>query len=259
MAQVKSALGRGPVERLAHRDGMIVAVATLAITAMAAWYTFAEAGLAMTVNPVWTPGYALLNLAMWWAMMIAMMTPSAAPMLLLYNAVKRMGPDADRVVLFSLLFLAGYLLVWGGFSVVATLAQWQIETLGLSMGAMMPITSGAFSGALLLFAGLYQLTGIKDACLSHCRSPGAFLVQHRRPGATGALWLGISHGGYCLGCCWALMALLFVGGIMNVFWIVGLALYVLAEKTVPKIRLFSRFTGGILIAAGTYVTFTALT
>jgi predicted metal-binding membrane protein len=237
---------------------MIVALAALSVTLIAAWYTFAEAGLAMTASPAWTPGYALLNLAMWWVMMIAMMTPSAAPMLLLYTAVKRMGPDADRVALLSLMFLAGYLVAWGGFSLIATLAQWQIETLGLSMGAMMPIKSGALAGAVLLLAGLYQLTEVKNACLSHCRSPGAFLVQHRHPGAIGALRLGVIHGWYCLGCCWALMALLFVGGIMNIYWIVGLALYVLAEKHVPKVHVLSRLTGGILIVAGTYALFTAL-
>lgn len=251
-------LARGAVERLARRDGLIVALSALSITVMAAWYTFAKVGGAMTADPLWTPGYALLNFAMWWVMMIAMMTPSAAPMLLLYTAVKRMGPDAERVVLLSHLFLAGYLLAWGGFSLIASLAQWQLETLGLSMGAMMPIRSGGLAGVVLLFAGLYQMTGLKQACLSHCRSPGAFLVQHRRPGATGALWLGMIHGGYCLGCCWALMALLFVGGIMNVYWIVGLALYVLAEKNVPKIRAMCRLTGGFLIVAGTYVLISAL-
>jgi len=246
------------VERLARKEGLIVAVAVLSITLMAAWYTFAETGLSMTMNPEWTLNYAMLNLAMWWAMMIAMMTPSAAPMLLLYTSVKRLGPDAGRVVMLSLLFLLGYLMAWFGFSLIATLAQWQVETLGLSMGAMMPIKSGLLSGAVLLCAGLYQLTGIKDACLSHCRSPGAFLVRHRRPGAVGALRLGVIHGGYCLGCCWALMALLFVGGIMNVYWIAGLALYVLAEKTMPKMQVISRLTGGFLIMAGVYIAVAAL-
>ena len=258
MGQLKQPLARGPVERLARRDGWIVALAALSITVMAAWYTFAGAGLSMVMNPEWTPGYAMLTLAMWWAMMIAMMTPSAAPMLLLYTSVKRMGPDANRVVMLSLLFLAGYLLAWGGFSLIATFAQWQVETLGLSMGAMMPIKSGALAGAVLLLAGLYQLTGVKDACLSHCRSPGEFLVQHRRPGAFGALRLGVIHGGYCLGCCWALMALLFVGGIMNVYWIVGLALYVLAEKTVPNMQKLSGVTGCVLIVCGAYFLISAL-
>ena len=99
MVQVNPASGRGPVERLARRDGIVVALAALLITGLAAWLTFADAGLLMTQNPTWTPGYALLNLGMWWVMMIAMMTPRAAPMLLLYTAVKRLGPDADRVVL----------------------------------------------------------------------------------------------------------------------------------------------------------------
>lgn len=249
----------GPVERLARKETLIVILAAVLIAGLAAWYTFAGAGLVMTANPQWTLGYAGLNALMWWVMMIAMMTPSAAPMLLLYSAIKRMGPEADRVVLLSLMFLGGYLLAWGGFSLIATALQWQIEILGLSKGAMMPVTSNVLAGAILVLAGLYQLTGIKDTCLTHCRSPGEFLVRHRRSGAVGAMRLGGMHGGYCLGCCWALMALLFVGGIMNLYWIVGLALYVLVEKTVPNMRLISRLTGGVLLAVGTYELASALT
>jgi len=248
----------GPVERLARRDGVIVLLAALLIAGLAAWYTLKGAGVPMSMNPVWTPGYALLNLVMWWVMMIAMMTPSAAPMLLLYVAVKRMGPEGHRTVWLSLLFLGGYLLAWAGFSLIATLLQWQIERFDLSMGAMMPITSPVLGGAVLVMVGVYQFTGVKEACLTHCRSPGAFLADHNRPGAAGALRLGLLHGGYCLGCCWALMALLFVGGIMNLYWIAGLALYVLAEKTLPKMHKFSSATGSLLLAGGAFLLISAL-
>jgi len=248
----------GPVERLARRDGVIVLLAALLIAGLAAWYTLTGAGVPMSMNPVWTPGYALLNLVMWWVMMIAMMTPSAAPMLLLYVAVKRMGPEGHRTVWLSLLFLGGYLLAWAGFSLIATLLQWQIESFDLSMGAMMPITSPVLGGAVLVMVGVYQFTGVKEACLTHCRSPGAFLADHNRPGAAGALRLGLLHGGYCLGCCWALMALLFVGGIMNLYWIAGLALYVLAEKTLPKMHKFSSATGSLLLAGGAFLLISAL-
>jgi len=248
----------GPVERLARRDGVIVLLAALLIAGLAAWYTLTGAGVPMSMNPVWTPGYALLNLVMWWVMMIAMMTPSAAPMLLLYVAVKRMGPEGHRTVWLSLLFLGGYLLAWAGFSLIATLLQWQIERFDLSMGAMMPITSPVLGGAVLVMVGVYQFTGVKEACLTHCRSPGAFLADHNRPGAAGALRLGLLHGGYCLGCCWALMALLFVGGIMNLYWIAGLALYVLAEKTLPKMHKFSSVTGSLLLAGGAFLLISAL-
>jgi len=248
----------GPVERLARRDGVIVLLAALLIAGLAAWYTLTGAGVPMSMNPVWTPGYALLNLVMWWVMMIAMMTPSAAPMLLLYVAVKRMGPEGHRTVWLSLLFLGGYLLAWAGFSLIATLLQWQIERFDLSMGAMMPITSPVLGGAVLVMVGVYQFTGVKEACLTHCRSPGAFLADHNRPGAAGALRLGLLHGGYCLGCCWALMALLFVGGIMNLYWIAGLALYVLAEKTLPKMHKFSSATGSLLLAGGAFLLISAL-
>lgn len=258
MAQMNQTPAPGPVERLARRDSLIVLLAALLIAGLAAWYTITGAGLAMSMNPVWTPGYALLNLLMWWVMMIAMMTPSAAPMLLLYGAVKRMGPEGHRAVWLSLLFLSGYLLTWVGFSLIATLVQWQIEILGLSMGAMMPITSPVLAGVILILVGLYQFTGVKEACLTHCRSPGAFLAAHNRPGAAGALRLGVLHGGYCLGCCWALMALLFVGGIMNLYWIAGLAVYVLAEKNLPKMHKFSGVTGGILLASGAFLLISAL-
>ncbi|KAE9629597.1 DUF2182 domain-containing protein [Parasedimentitalea maritima] len=258
MAHLKQTPALGPVEKLVRRDKVIVLFSALLIAGLAAWYTLAGAGVSMSMNPVWTPDYALLNFAMWWVMMIAMMTPSAAPMLLLYVAVKRVGSEADQTVGLSLLFLAGYLLAWGGFSLLATAAQWQIEILDLSMGAMMPLTSRSVAGAVLLLAGCYQFSGIKDACLRHCRSPSAFLADHNQPGAKGALRLGILHGGYCLGCCWAMMALLFVGGLMNLYWIAGLALYVLAEKTLPKMHRFSGATGAVLITCGAYFLISSL-
>ena len=258
MATVKQSPAPGLAETLARRDGLVVLCSALLITALAAWYIFAGAGLEMTMNPVWTVGYAVLNFLMWWIMMIAMMTPSAAPMLLLYTAIKRMGADRDRVVGLSLIFLVGYLLAWGGFSVIATAAQWQVESLGLSMGAMMPIKSDIIAGMVLLLAGIYQFSGFKETCLTHCRSPGQFLADHNSPGLLGALRLGVLHGGYCLGCCWALMALLFVGGIMNLYWVVAIALYVLAEKTLPRVRRLTFLTGGALLLSGAYLLISAV-
>jgi len=253
MAELNRAPIRGVVEKLARRDSLIVMLAALTIVGLAAWYTYAGAGLQMMAAPVWTLGYGVLNLLMWWVMMIAMMTPSAAPMLLLYAGIKRLGPDRDRVVWLSLVFLGGYLLAWGGFSVIATTLQWRLETQGLSDGAMMPLNSRLLAAILLLLAGGYQFSGVKDSCLAHCRAPGQFLADHNQPGGLGALRLGLRHGSYCLGCCWALMALLFVGGIMNLYWIAGLALYVLAEKMLPNLRYFSQLTGGVSIGSGGYL------
>lgn len=260
--------GAGPAERLARNDTAVVIGAVAVIVFLSALYTIFGLGMQMSAidmtrmagplgrpmsmgaGPAWTPAYALLVFLMWWIMMIAMMTPSAAPMLLLYTAVKRSGPEAPRAARLSLLFLAGYLLAWAAFSVIAATLQFAAETAGLVSGRMMTLRSPGFAGAVLLAAGLYQLTPLKQACLRHCRAPAHFLSAHRRPGATGALRMGAHHGLYCLGCCWALMALLFVGGIMNLYWIAGLALYVLAEKLAPNARLFSRVTGVALIAAG---------
>jgi predicted metal-binding membrane protein len=181
-----------------------------------------------------------------------MMTPSAAPLVLLFTALKKRGADGEYAALYSLYLLFGYLSAWAGFSVMATGLQMGLETVGLSDGPMMTIRSQGFAGLIMVIAGLYQFSNLKNACLSHCQSPGQFLADHRRPGPAGALRLGVDHGIYCLGCCWALMALLFVGGIMNLYWIVGLTLYVLAEKYASNGLLLSRFTGGVLMLVGGY-------
>ncbi|MFC3613676.1 DUF2182 domain-containing protein [Lutimaribacter marinistellae] len=264
----------GRVERLVRHDRQIVIAATGLIFLLAALYTYFGVGMSMTAadmtrmagpigdpmsmgqQPVWSLSYAVLMFFMWWIMMIAMMTPSAAPMLLLYTALKKRGPESDKAVMLSLVFLSGYLAAWGAFSFVATGLQWATEATGLSDGPMMTLKSRPVAGAVLLLAGIYQFTGLKEACLRHCRSPAQFLADHARPGAVGAFRTGAHHGLYCLGCCWALMALLFVGGIMNLYWIVGLALYVLAEKILGAGQTFTRVTGGVLVCFGLFVAFT---
>ena len=206
----------------------------------------------MDKAPGWTLSYALLIFLMWWVMMSAMMTPSAAPVLLLYAAIKRIGADATSTTQLSLLFLLGYLIVWGAFSAVAATAQFVLENSGLINDGLMKIGSPTISGVIFLAAGLYQMSSLKLACLKHCRSPAHFLAEHNRPGPRGALITGMDHGMYCFGCCWALMALLFVGGVMNLYWIAGLAIYVAAEKLLPNARWFVPLTGIGLIAAGLY-------
>ena len=260
--------GPGRLERLIRRDRLIVLSCVLVVVTISAIYTVAGVGMGMTAidmtrmaRPIgepmqmgmvvhWTPLYGLLIFLMWWVMMIAMMTPSAAPTLLLYASIKRMGPQSGKATLYTTLFLFGYLLSWALFSLIATAAQWGLEATGLSDGPMMTIRSRGFAGAVMVLAGLYQLSAIKEACLRHCRSPAHFLAEHNRPGAKGALITGADHGLYCLGCCWALMALLFVGGIMNLYWIVGLAIYVAIEKLAPPGRWLTLSTGIALIIAG---------
>jgi predicted metal-binding membrane protein len=206
----------------------------------------------------WTFGYAMLVFLMWWVMMIAMMTPSAAPTLLLYTALKRHGSESASATKLSLIFLAGYLLIWGGFSLLATGMQWLTETLGVVDGPMMTLASRPAAGAVLILAGFFQFSALKTACLKQCSSPADFLTRHRRTGSGGALLMGMHHGAFCFGCCWALMALLFVGGIMNLYWIVGLAFYVLAEKILPNPRFFARCTGAVLILWGLWCILTSV-
>ena len=213
--------------------------------------------MAMGMARAWTWEFALLVFLMWWIMMVAMMIPSAAPTLLLYTALKRRGSERASATQLSLIFLSGYLLVWGGFSLLATGAQWATEVSDLVDGPMMTLASRPAAGTILVLAGLFQFSSLKTACLTQCSSPAEFLTRHRRTGRSGALLMGMHHGAYCCGCCWALMALLFVGGIMNLYWIAGIAVYVLAERLVPNPRLFARLTGGLLMTWGIWFIITS--
>ena len=268
--------GPGRLERLVRRDRTIVLVSVSVIVLLAAWYTVSGQGMPMSAldmtrmaRPIgepmamgparpWSPAYAALIFLMWWIMMIAMMAPSAAPALLLFTALKRQSSVPDRAPLYGLAFLAGYLASWAGFSLGAAALQWGLQPAGLISEKMMTVSSGFLSAAILIAAGLYQLTPAKAACLRHCRSPAHFLSDHRRPGLAGAFGMGAHHGAYCLGCCWALMALLFVGGIMNLWWIVGIALFVALEKLLPRGDRFAWFSGLALIGFGLVVGLSAV-
>ena len=180
---------------------------------------------------------------MWWLMMVAMMLPSAAPAVLLYARV-RTSRDGGSAVAQTWVFLAGYLAVWLLFSVIAAVAQ------TLLTGRSMALGDARVASALLILAGLYQLSPLKGACLRQCRSPAQFISRHWQPGVAGAVRLGVLHGAYCVGCCWLLMALLFVGGVMNFAWIAALTLIVAVEKMVPRGEWLSRAAGIALIAWG---------
>lgn len=228
-----------------------------------------HAGIAaeMASPTPWTPAYALLMFWMWWLMMVAMMLPSAAPMVLLHatvtrNSVAQQGtvaagspPDGSRDSTAS--FLAGYLLMWGAFSLAAVAAQWALQRWGLLSEMMMP-TSRILASALLMAAGLWQLTPLKSRCLRHCRSPAGYFSAHWRPGVGGAFRMGALHGLFCLACCWFLMALLFFGGVMNLVWIIGLALLVLAEKILPAGLMIGRIAGLLLLVWGVWLAVTVL-
>jgi predicted metal-binding membrane protein len=247
------------LEYLLRRDRLFVAIGLTAVVALAWLYLVTGAGIdtdmadmSMDMPMPWSPSYAALMFVMWWVMMIAMMVPSAASMVLLFAAIKRKQTTAISPFVEAWVFLAGYLLLWAGFSLVAALAQWELERVGL-MSMAMESTSAVFGGAILVAAGLYQFTPIKNSCLRYCQSPVLFLSRHWRPGAAGALRMGLQHGSYCVGCCWFLMALLFVSGMMNLVWITGIALYVASEKLLPLGQWFGRVAGVGLIGSGAIV------
>ena len=251
-------------EAVLRRDRAVVVAMLVGVITLAWTYLLLGAGTGMTamgkvsempdmpgmMMPVaWTPGYAGLMFVMWWVMMAAMMLPSAAPVLLLFARVNRNKRAGDRPYVPTGIFASGYLVAWGGFSALAVGLQWKLERLGL-LSPMMATTSYWFGGVILLAAGVWQLTPIKAMCLRHCRSPLGFLVQSWRAGRLGAFRMGLEHGSYCLGCCWFLMGLLFFGGIMNLFWIIGLAAFVLLEKTIPMGSWVGRIAGFGVVAWG---------
>ncbi len=252
----------GQVRRLdsiLRRDQRVVVIALLVVTILAWAYLVLMPGMAMDrasmagilAAPMsWSVGHAALMLLMWALMMLAMMLPSAAPMILLYGTVsRRRNSEHVDIGRHVLLFAFGYVLVWTGFAVSATAAQWGLEQTMLLSPAM-ATGSAVLASLIFMAAGAYQFTPLKQACLRHCRSPVEFLSRHWRRGAGGAVAMGMRHGAFCVGCCWVLMGLLFVGGVMNLAWIAALAAFVLMEKTLPAGPLLGRVLGVGLIIWG---------
>jgi predicted metal-binding membrane protein len=195
------------------------------------------------------PPFAALLFVMWVVMMAAMMLPGVAPTVLLVTTLASDRTANSKLVpATAMLFASGYLLVWCGFSLAATLLQWGLDEAGL-LSETMAFGDGPWAGAVFVAAGIYEWTPLKDACLQHCRSPTEFLVRHWRQGALGAVVTGMRHGFFCLGCCWLLMAFLFVGGLMNLAWVAGIALLVLLQKTISWGET-SLLTGAVFIEWG---------
>jgi predicted metal-binding membrane protein len=202
----------------------------------------------------WSASDFAFMASMWIAMMIGMMTPSAAPMILLYSRVGRSSAAQGKPFASTAWFAGGYILAWTAFAMLATGAQWLLEQLAL-LNPMMSTSSRVLGGSILIVAGLYQWTPMKAACLGQCRAPLAFIQEHGgfRRDAPGSVKLGLQHGIYCIGCCWALMGLLFVGGVMNPLWIAGIILLVLLEKLVPAANWLTRLAGVALVAGGVWM------
>ena len=261
------------LEAVLRRDRAVV-VAALAIVTALAWADLvwlandmwmggmdmtgfrmipAGQGWMMPVRAPWQPIEFGAVFLMWVVMMIGMMIPSVAPMILVYTRIGRRSAGENRPFAASAWFALGYLLSWTAFSLAATSAQWTLERAAL-LTPMMESASNILGATVLIIAGLYQWTPLKDACLSYCQTPLGFILRYGfRREATSALALGFRHGLYCVGCCWAVMALLFVAGVMNLFWIAGLSALVLAEKVLPFGRLVSRLAGIAFIAGGAWL------
>jgi predicted metal-binding membrane protein len=199
---------------------------------------------AMTAS--WDLPHLLLLFAMWTVMMTAMMIPSAAPMLMLYIAVVR-GSEGAALVRRAYALAGGYLTVWSLFSAAAAIGQGVLTQQSL-VSPMMDLVNARVGAVLLIAVAVYQFTPLKRDCLDSCRSPLTLFTTHWRPGTGGAFRMGLRHGLYCLGCCWTLMLLLFVGGVMNAYVIAGLTLFVFIEKVTPIGRAAS-YVGGVVLAA----------
>ena len=208
--------------------------------------------MAMPTFQPWGIVDFFLVFIMWTVMQMAMMTPSAAPMVLTYTKINRQRQSQLKPALGTAVFYLGYILVWMAFSATAALAQGGLHAATL-LSPMMETTSPVLGGIILIAAGVFQFTPLKHACLSHCRTPLGFFMAEWREGKMGALVMGVRHGAFCVGCCWLIMALLFVAGVMNLFWIAVIAAYVLAEKLLPGGHKVSWGIGALMIGWGVWM------
>jgi len=229
--------------RVLRQERALIAVTVAALAAFGWWYVATRAAIddMPAMEAMRTPPVGALIL-MWWLMMVAMMLPSAVPAILLYARIRQL--HEGKAIGASWMFLSGYLAMWLLFSIAAAVAQ------SLLTGPSMALDNRLAQSVILVAAGLYQLSPLKSVCVSQCRSPAEFLSRHWRPGPAGTIRLGLIHGAYCLGCCWMLMALLFVGGVMNLLWVIGLTIIVAIEKLAPGGPLLGRAAGAALIAWG---------
>ncbi len=246
------------LEAVIRRDRWVIGGALSAIVVLCWIYLIREASVmdgmgSMSANAsmirAWSLADFVMMFVMWAVMMIGMMLPSATPMILLYARIERSNRAKGHVIAPTTTFVLGYAVAWSAFSLVATVGQWILDQTA-QLSPMMVTTSHILGGSVLIAAGLYQWTPIKYACLAHCRSPIQFVTAHWQKGVAGAFKMGLHHGAYCVGCCWVLMALLFVGGVMNLLWIAAIAFAILAEKLLPYGAAVGRLAGGVLIILG---------
>jgi predicted metal-binding membrane protein len=235
------------------RDRVIVLASLVAITGLAWAYLFSLSQDMAAMNDM--PGMAMsympapfwLTAVMWVVMMVGMMLPSALPMILLFATVQRR--QGDKPILTTSTFAAGYLLVWGGFAVAAAALQTELGE-GTLLSSSLTFVSTRLAGLAFLLAAAFEFSPLKNRCLTQCSSPVAFITSHWRPGLSGAFRMGLFHGAFCVGCCWALMLLLFTAGVMNLLWVAALAVLVLVQKVLPYPRVATTVAGTAMAVVG---------
>lgn len=247
------------IVRLPRRDLIAITSSLMGVCALAWVYLvlmaadmsemMAMPGMAAMMQPTWTSGYFMMMFLMWAIMMIGMMLPSVMPTVLIYASIVRKSETQGTLVAPTSAFVSGYILMWIGFSLLATILQWALDMAGL-LTPMMVADNNLLGASLLIAAGIYQWLPVKNACLQHCRSPVHFISKYWQSGNFGAMRMGLHHGLYCLGCCWLLMGLLFVGGVMNLLWIAAITVFVLLEKIIPAGDHGGRIAGALMIITG---------
>ena len=243
------------IKAMPRRDFLTIGISLGGVTLLSWLYLFSMAsGMpmgAMQIQP-WSANYFLMMFLMWAIMMVGMMLPSVAPTVLIYAAIARKATTGNTPIAPTGAFVSGYVVIWIAFSLFATTAQWGLDQAAL-LSPMMVSNSVGLGAVLIVTAGIYQWLPIKDKCLQQCRSPVDFITSHWQKGMTGAFRMGLSHGMFCLGCCWVLMSLLFVGGVMNLLWIAAITLFVLLEKILPLGDAGGRVIGLLMIATGAVI------
>ncbi|MFO0751800.1 MAG: DUF2182 domain-containing protein [Thermodesulfovibrionales bacterium] len=249
-------------DSLQKRDRAIIMLGLAGITVLSWLSTFSIAvgeghmdmgpAIAAPHTHAGAPLHFVLTFLMWAVMMTAMMLPSASPLIVLFAAVNRAKCNEHGPFVSTGAFLSGYLFAWTVFSALMTLVQWGLQTAAL-LSPLLVIGSPVLGGAFLFAAGLFQWSSLKHACLTRCRTPLGFLMNEWREGSRGALMMGLRHGIYCIGCCWLLMGLLFVTGVMNLLWMAVITVFVLLEKIIPAGYRVSRISGLLLIAGGIWM------
>lgn len=252
------------MEAIYRRDRTIVVAALLGITALAwahmyqaASPTVLHAHHGAPLGAEWGVGDVLLAFVMWNMMMVGMMIPTASPMIVAFATANRRSRARGGPFVPTAFFVSGYLLVWAGYSAGATLAQWSLHSASLLTPDVLR-TTPLVGGVLLIVAGLFQWSSLKYNCLTQCRTPLSFLLNEWRQGKRGALHMGLKHGAYCVGCCWALMALMFVAGAMNLLWTAALAAYMLLEKVAPAGERIGRAAGVMFALTGIWMVWDTL-